>query len=312
MTTRLFFLIAREAPVAVVFRRGPSKHVLLVRWDLSDDSFEAGQWLTGRVYERRCDLSPDGEHLIYFAANYAEHHPLQTWTAVSRPPYFTALALWQKGNAWGGGGLFPNRNEILLNHPADNLDPADESQIPRDWKVSMFANAGREEDEPIFRERMSRDGWVLIDAGRWVEQDGRSGLWWTADPPETWAKSHPHGQVGGTLRMKIHGVKERQGPWYVQSYQLVNRAARVVREFGRADWADWDSSGDLLLASDGKLVRIRVRADNASVPARELVDLSDLRFNARPPVPEATAWTGVRPHGVRIEAAQQARSADGA
>src|SRR5688572_31305259 len=47
-------------------------------------------------------LSPDGEHLIYFAANYAEHHPLQTWTAVSRPPYFTALALRQKGNAWGG------------------------------------------------------------------------------------------------------------------------------------------------------------------------------------------------------------------
>lgn len=63
--TRLFVLIARRAPVAVVFRRGPSKRVLLVRSNLSEDSFEAGQWLKGRVYERRCDLSADGERLIF-------------------------------------------------------------------------------------------------------------------------------------------------------------------------------------------------------------------------------------------------------
>jgi hypothetical protein len=104
--TRLSVLLARKAPVAIVFRRGPSKHVLLVRWNLSDDSFEAGQWLKGRVYERRCDLSEDGERLIYFAANYRARHPLQTWTAVSRPPYFTALALWQKGVPGEGADCF--------------------------------------------------------------------------------------------------------------------------------------------------------------------------------------------------------------
>ena len=98
----MFVLLARKAPVAVVFRRGPSKHVLLVRWNLSDDSFEAGQWLKGRVYERRCDVSEDGERLIYFAANYRARDAQRTWTAVSRPPDFTALALWPKGDAWGG------------------------------------------------------------------------------------------------------------------------------------------------------------------------------------------------------------------
>ena len=114
-TTRLFALIARRAEVGIIFRRGPSKQVLLVRWDLATDSFEAGQWLKGRVYERRCDLSPNGDRLIYFAASYGG--PLRTWTAVSRPPYFTALALWPKGDAWGGGGLFQDENKILLNHP---------------------------------------------------------------------------------------------------------------------------------------------------------------------------------------------------
>jgi hypothetical protein len=43
MTTRLFVLLARNAPAAVVLRRGPSKQVLLVRWNLSDDSFEAAR-----------------------------------------------------------------------------------------------------------------------------------------------------------------------------------------------------------------------------------------------------------------------------
>jgi len=43
-STRLYVLIARRADVAVIFRRGPAKQVLLVRWDLSNDTFEAGQW----------------------------------------------------------------------------------------------------------------------------------------------------------------------------------------------------------------------------------------------------------------------------
>ena len=114
---RLYALIAREARKAVVFRRGPSKSVLLLAWDLENDTLTPGQWLRGRIYERRCDLSPDGELLAYFAANQRE--PLYSWTAVSRPPYLTALALWPKGDCWGGGGLFRHERTLALNrgHP---------------------------------------------------------------------------------------------------------------------------------------------------------------------------------------------------
>lgn len=58
---RLYAILAREAPIAVVFRRGPSKRVLLVLWQTDSDCFYEGQWLKGRIYERRCDLSPKGE-----------------------------------------------------------------------------------------------------------------------------------------------------------------------------------------------------------------------------------------------------------
>src|SRR5262245_58312105 len=113
--TRLCVLLARKSSLAVIIRRGPSKSVALISWDTSSDEFRLGQWLKGRIYEHRCNLSPSGQKLIYFAANYRKE--MQTWTAVSRPPFLTALLLWPKGDAWGGGGLFADERTILLNHP---------------------------------------------------------------------------------------------------------------------------------------------------------------------------------------------------
>ena len=65
----------------------------------------------GRIYERRCDLSPDGQLLGYFAADRLSG--FGTWTAVSRPPFLTALALWPKGDAWGGGAFFQDSCNLL-------------------------------------------------------------------------------------------------------------------------------------------------------------------------------------------------------
>ena len=53
----------------MVIRRGPSKSVATLLWDRKRNTFHMGQWLKGRIYERRCDLSPDGKYLIYFAMN---------------------------------------------------------------------------------------------------------------------------------------------------------------------------------------------------------------------------------------------------
>ncbi len=109
---RLSILFARAAPVAVIFRRGPTKQVELVRWDTRDDTFQRGHWFKGRIYDRRSDLSPSGELLVYFASQYnrrtlsARTGYTYAWTALSRVPWLTALALWPKGDCWWGGGLF--------------------------------------------------------------------------------------------------------------------------------------------------------------------------------------------------------------
>ena len=67
---RIHAILAREAATAVVFRRGPSKRTAVIEWNLKTDTFKVGQWFYGSFYPYRCDLSPDGRHLVYFAAKY--------------------------------------------------------------------------------------------------------------------------------------------------------------------------------------------------------------------------------------------------
>src|SRR5262249_31692919 len=119
---RLSVLLASASDVGVILRRGPTKRVLVIRWERSNDSFYFGQWFKGRIYDNRCDLSHDGERLLYFAANYKE--PYFSWTAISRPPFLTALALWPKGDCWGGGGEFVTKHRIRLNHQSNKMQLA--------------------------------------------------------------------------------------------------------------------------------------------------------------------------------------------
>ena len=139
--TQLFILLASESSVGVILRHGPSDQVLLIRWNLEQDTFEQGQWLKGRVYERRCDLSPDGELLLYFAAD--QRRSMSSWTALSRPPYFTALALWPKNNTFGGGGMFASRTNLLLDRQEwEKSEIAEGFSIPGWLDVGLLGRRG--------------------------------------------------------------------------------------------------------------------------------------------------------------------------
>ena len=109
---RLFVFLARDAPLGLVLRRGPSDWFRLSRWRTDTDALEHGQWLRGRVYERRSDLAPDGSLFVAFVRRSggprrASPEAADSWVAISRPPYFTALALWFVGGTYWLGGCFP-------------------------------------------------------------------------------------------------------------------------------------------------------------------------------------------------------------
>jgi hypothetical protein len=85
---RLHVILAREAPKAVIFRRGPSGQVCTVGWDLETDTFTTGQWLKGRIYEYRSDLSPDGELMIYFATDFRRPDTIRQYAEKLREEKF--------------------------------------------------------------------------------------------------------------------------------------------------------------------------------------------------------------------------------
>ena len=85
---RLHVILAREAPKAVVFRRGPSGQVCTLGWDPETDTSTMGQWLKGRIYEYRSDLSPDGELMIYFATDFRRPDTIRTYAEKLREEKF--------------------------------------------------------------------------------------------------------------------------------------------------------------------------------------------------------------------------------
>jgi hypothetical protein len=288
-SARLYALLARSSSAAVVFRRGPSKQVLLLGWDRSNDEFEEGQWLKGRIYERRCDLSPDGQLLLYFAASYRA--PYFSWSAVSRPPYLTALALWPKGDAWGGGGHFESNTRIALNHRASDMTPAEGFVLPRHIDVHPFGGqSGWGEDHPVWSSPLERDGWTMVSGGRAVRRNAAQ-AWITFDPPVVWEKRHPLAPEQFVLRMEIHGLKESNGPWYVTDYAVL-RDGTVTHAIGRSDWADWDTSGDLLFSKQASLYRLGYAQRELApiIEARPLIDLGALAFTPREAPESMRRW----------------------
>jgi len=269
---RVDVIQARNAPVAVIFRRGPSKRVLLIKWDIQNDTFEYGQWLSGRIYERRCDLSPEGDLLLYFAANYRE--PYYSWTGVSCPPYLTALALWPKGDCYGGGGLFSSRRVIELNHQECEMALEKDFAVPRLLTVRQFGDhPGWGEDEPVWSKRLMRDGWTLVSHPTGTKNDFGAKVGWEFSPPIVWRKPNPVWPKLYSLEMSIVGLHEQNGSWYMTEHSVISEQGKVER-IGRSDWADWSHTGDLLFSMNGCLYRLPHRSGVLG-PLEEAVEVAD-------------------------------------
>lgn len=281
---RIFFILARTAPFAAVFRRGPSRWVQLLKWNTDTDEFEFGQWFHGRVYERRSDLSPDGSLLVYFA-NKINERTLEdesytyAWTAVSRPPFLTALALWPKGDCWHGGGLFRDNRTLLLNHRRDTSTPHPDHR-PKALHVVLKDKVSGE-DDPIFSERLERDGWVLEQ--HWeVENRGYPQMYLTAKP-EIRERVAPDGKYLLRMTRSISGLD------YSEEFEVVSMEHALTTTIENASWADFDQRGRLVFARDGKILTGRFGRNGTLVPT-ELADLNSSTPAQIPPPEWAMSW----------------------
>lgn len=263
---RLHVLLASAAPFGVIIRRGPANAVCTIGWNRETNEFTLGQWLRGRIYERRSDLSPDGRYLIYFARGGRRHVETRgSWTAVSRAPWLHAFNLYGKGDCWQGGGLFTSRDRFWLNGCHSVVREIPDVLIDPAYRPQGGFGA---ECPSVYYPRLLRDGWI-------IEARIKSAA--VADIT-VFSKPLLHGWVVRKYANADANHPPGSGPYW-DEHELENPNGRVILSKPAWDWAERDGSG-LVWTENGVLYRAAI--DSAGLtPATVLHDFNGMRFENR-------------------------------
>lgn len=181
-----------------------------------------------------------------------------------------------------------------MNHRDGERQLAEGFDLPAKFRIKPLGeHSGRGEDDPIEYMRLTRDGWKLIQIGEAIQHGSKHPIWIKFNPPIVYSKrsARTHGRY--ELQMHLHGIHQRDGPWYIIEHVVKDTKNRSTVSLGRAEWADWCHSGDLLFSNYGRLFRLGFSDEgvlNELTGARLLIDLSDRTFKELAPTVEAKQW----------------------
>lgn len=264
---RVHILMASQAQLGLVIRRGPTDRVATLLWDRSDDTFAMGQWLKGRIYERRCDLSPSGKAWIYFAMNGKwDSEAKGAWSAIALTPYLKALTLMAKGDCWQGGGLWTGKNTYWLNDGYGHTTLRDTSSFQRDLTHLPQPYFGGE-CTGVYYHRLLRDGWSLVDEQ--TKGKSRHLDFFEKDIGKGWVlRKIAHCEIGAPVGKGC----------YWDEHQLLHRSDAICIELPHWEWAELDGKR-LVWTSAGKLSSASL-THKGLADERELFDFNEMKFEA--------------------------------
>lgn len=265
---RLHILAAKEAPIVVILRRGPSKFYHCVKYNTKTDAIEYGSWFHGKLYHFRCDLSHDGQWMVYLAMGSKG----ETWNGICSPPWLKCAFKWSTLGAYHGGGIWKDDLVLARNMGISN----DKRRKNREFKGIKDAEAisfvehnaqGFCEDEGVLYARLKRDGWV------------RQGPFGTDRniPGNTYQVAHDNDSG-----WKINA----NNGWppinlYYRGYFNRGRTFEFVMdgypEFFSTndDWATFDSVGQLIIARNGCVEKWAINDLASGVPS-SVLDLNNV------------------------------------
>ena len=226
-------------------------------WDLVNDEISLGQWLNGRIYERRSDISPDGKYWIYFAMNGKWDSEVKgSWTAIARVPWLKAIVLYPKGDCWNGGGLFTGKRSYWLNDGHGHEQAITSTEVDR---VPDFKGLGYYGGEcpSVYYNRLQRDGWTLVRREQRNKLDASAVF--EKRLPKNWTfQKICHEQIGAPIGKGC----------YWDEHALISDAGDQL-EFPAWEWAEW--LGDhIAFAKDGCLFRTTIESKN-EISAESLI-----------------------------------------
>ncbi|WP_299466889.1 hypothetical protein [uncultured Gimesia sp.] len=262
---RVHIIIARDNPYAIVIRRGPAKKTCILGWDRSQNTFTVGQWLKGRIYERRADLSPDGTHWIYFAMNGIWNSETKgSWTAIAKTPYLKALDLMGKGDTYLGGGLFIDNRTYWLNGEHDDLKSSGEfRQGEPDVNLRYYGG----ECLSVYYPRLERDGWIMRSTT--VGEIKYKGTLFEKELAEGWK----------LIKVCLSGGPSEGRGCYWDEHLLV-QAEGTIDPYPSWEWADWVDE-TICYVERGCLYRINIMSSDLLGEAKLLHDFNGYKFETK-------------------------------
>jgi hypothetical protein len=257
-----------------VVQRKRSKlfHILVI--DTRKRSVEEGSWFRGKLYPKRCDVSFDGQYMIYLALSADAS---ATWNGLCRLPYLRTLAHADNFGTWFGGGYFAAPDVLRTNfHSETFIQSVAQARVP--FRVDPAPGPDHSEDLGVLYPRLARDGFQRLGPNRGSERilpglkyrvavDGDDG--WGCRP----SPRHPE------LQLRFVGYLEHG---YTFAFQL----DAYPRLLNGASWACWDSRGDLWVARPG-LVELYTMKNigRGSIKPAWVLDVEPLEPPPRPETP---------------------------
>lgn len=261
---RIHLLPAKAAPYVVVFRRKPTDWTHLLRWNTETDQIEQGAWHFGTLYPKRSDVSFDGQWMVFLALG----NKGDTWNGISRPPSLETVFEDTGFGTYQGGGYWEEPDYLRLNGWGPGYKYSPKLAAPQDIAARIESYDEELGDQGVLYRRLARDGWVrcgenygqvteLQTSEYALECIGDDG--WKNQP----TANHP------TLRMQYTGY--RHGTlqfkfWLEEMPDLIDE---------KADWACWDSLGQLIYSSAGVLYKYKL-CDLLTGQATSVIDLEYL------------------------------------
>lgn len=263
---RVHVLIARDSPYAIVIRRGPARKTCVLGWDRSQSTFTVGQWLKGRIYERRSDISPDGKHWIYFAMNGKWTSETKgAWTAIARTPYLKALDLMGKGNCYYGGGLFIDNQTYWLNDKHDCLQTSGQfRQGEPDVNLRYYGA----ECLSVYYPRLERDGWIMRSTT--VGETKYEGTLFEKELPKGWK----------LIKVCYSGIDHPEGKGCYWDEHLLSKPNGEIQTCSDWEWAEWVDSS-ITYVERGCLYQINIMSSDQLGEAKLLHDFNGYKFEAK-------------------------------
>lgn len=280
----LHAILAADSPTAILIKRGPGRCSCTIGWDRRTDSFALGQWLKQRIDHDAADISPDGQHFVYFVntQKYGEEHSV--YRAISRVPWLKALAFWSN-RSWvmgpGPGMFFRAPDGVLklwaLAHKAEwnllGIEVVADLPDSPPWNTMVSPS--------LFWKRLQRDGWTVATSvvQRANTTSAEPGPLEKNPPCMAFEKPLPHGWRLRRAEVK-YSLREHNRPIGSHSFAIITPDGEI-HDKPDWEWAEFDPVRNRLVWTAGCILFTAGVHPDGPGTANLLLNTKDMRFEPR-------------------------------